>query len=186
MGSRPRSWPLAGAGAGPLCRRAYGDLRLPIDAVAEDGDRVWVRLRMRGRHTGPFVRYREGRLDQAVPPTGREIDCEQIHVLALREGRVVGPRGGAGRRDDAAAAGRVPAVPGGGAADGRLEGERAGRPGGGGGYAACCGGGIVGVTGLRGGGFAVTERSGGGFGVTERSGGGFGVTGRRGREGECR
>ncbi|MFD3891238.1 ester cyclase [Streptomyces cellulosae] len=175
MGSRPRSWPLAGAGAGPLCRRAYGDLRLPIDAAAEDGE-VWVRLRMQGRHTGPFVRYREGRLDQAVPPTGREIDCEQIHVLALREGRVVGPRGGAGRRDDAAAAGRVPAVPGGGAADGRLEGERAGRPGGGGGYAACCGGGIVGVTGLRGGGFAVTERS----------GGGFGVTGRRGREGECR
>ncbi|MGV9526390.1 ester cyclase [Streptomyces cellulosae] len=83
MGSRPRSWPLAGAGAGPLCRRAYGDLRLPIDAAAEDGE-VWVRLRMQGRHTGPFVRYREGRLDQAVPPTGREIDCEQIHVLALR------------------------------------------------------------------------------------------------------
>ncbi|MGA5705015.1 hypothetical protein ACPCK8_00795 [Streptomyces cellulosae] len=45
---------------------------------------------MQGRHTGPFVRYREGRLDQAVPPTGREIDCEQIHVLALREGRGVG------------------------------------------------------------------------------------------------
>ncbi|MER6835480.1 hypothetical protein ABT320_16115 [Streptomyces cellulosae] len=45
---------------------------------------------MQGRHTGPFVRYREGRLDQAVPPTGREIDCERIHVLHLREGRVVG------------------------------------------------------------------------------------------------
>ncbi|MEV5459709.1 hypothetical protein AB0L17_15675 [Streptomyces cellulosae] len=45
---------------------------------------------MQGRHTGPFVRYREGRLDQAVPPTGRKIDCERIHVLHLREGRVVG------------------------------------------------------------------------------------------------
>ncbi len=70
-------------------RSAYEDLRLPIDAMAEDGDRVWVRLRMQGRHTGPFVRYRDGRLDQAVPPTGREIDCEQIHVLDLHEGKVV-------------------------------------------------------------------------------------------------
>ncbi len=70
-------------------RSAYEDLRLPIDAMAEDGDRVWVRLRMRGRHTGPFVRYRDGRLDQAVPPTGREIDCEQVHVLDLKEGRIV-------------------------------------------------------------------------------------------------
>ncbi|MEU4009063.1 ester cyclase [Streptomyces pseudogriseolus] len=71
-------------------RTAYENLRLPVDAVADDGDRVWVRLRMQGRHTGPFVRYREGRLDQAVPPTGRDIDCEQIHVLDLREGRIVG------------------------------------------------------------------------------------------------
>ncbi|WP_431040317.1 ester cyclase [Streptomyces sp. P9-1] len=70
-------------------RSAYEDLRLPIDAMAENGDRVWVRLRMQGRHTGPFVRYRDGRLDQAVPPTGREIDCEQIHVLDLHEGKVV-------------------------------------------------------------------------------------------------
>ncbi|MER6881268.1 ester cyclase [Streptomyces althioticus] len=70
-------------------RSAYEDLRLPIDAMAENGDRVWVRLRMQGRHTGPFVRYRDGRLDQAVPPTGREIDCEQIHVLNLHEGKVV-------------------------------------------------------------------------------------------------
>ncbi|CAL9281309.1 Aklanonic acid methyl ester cyclase DnrD [Streptomyces sp. SudanB148_2056] len=70
-------------------RSAFEDLRLPIDAMAEDGDRVWVRLRMQGRHTGPFVRYRDGRLDQAVPPTGREIDCEQVHVLGLKEGRIV-------------------------------------------------------------------------------------------------
>ncbi|MEV5397153.1 ester cyclase [Streptomyces cellulosae] len=51
-------------------RSAYGDLRLPIDAVAEDGDRVWVR--MRGRHTGPFVRYRRGGWTRRCrPPAGR-------------------------------------------------------------------------------------------------------------------
>ncbi|MER7867760.1 ester cyclase [Streptomyces cellulosae] len=155
--------------------------------MAEDGDRVWVRLRMRGRHTGPFVRYREVRLDQAVPPTGREIDCEQIHVLALREGRVVGHEA---VRDDVTMLRQLGVFPPSPAVAPRMaawKGERAGRPGGGGGYAACCGGGIVGVTGLRGGGIVgVTGLRGGGFGVTERSGGGFGVTGRRGREGECR
>ncbi|MEU1264500.1 hypothetical protein ACPC27_13620 [Streptomyces cellulosae] len=110
-----------------------------------------------------------------MPPTGREIDCEQIHVLALREGRVVGHEA---VRDDVTTLQQLGVFPPPPAVALRMaawEGERAGHPGGGGGYAVCCGGGFVGVTGLRG----------GGFGVTERSGGGFGVTG-RGREGECR
>ncbi|MFF1675766.1 ester cyclase [Streptomyces sp. NPDC058256] len=45
---------------------------------------------MQGRQTGPFVRFRDGALDQAIPPTGRDIDFEQIHVLDLRDGKVVG------------------------------------------------------------------------------------------------
>ncbi|MFD8869904.1 MULTISPECIES: ester cyclase [unclassified Streptomyces] len=69
-------------------RSAFSDLRFPILGTARDDDQVWVRLRMRGRHTGPFVRFREGALDQAIPPTGREIDFEQIHVLGLRDGKV--------------------------------------------------------------------------------------------------
>ncbi|MGW0085317.1 ester cyclase [Streptomyces sp. NPDC003393] len=70
-------------------RSAFSDLRFPVLGTARDDDQVWVRLRMRGRHTGPFVRYRDGALDQAIPPTGRDIDFEQIHVLGLRDGKVV-------------------------------------------------------------------------------------------------
>ncbi|MFJ9711973.1 ester cyclase [Streptomyces sp. NPDC101234] len=70
-------------------RSAFADLRFPVVGIARNDDQVWVRLRMRGRHTGPFVRYRDGALDQAVPPTGRDIDFEQIHVLGLRDGKVV-------------------------------------------------------------------------------------------------
>ncbi|RPE37226.1 SnoaL-like polyketide cyclase [Streptomyces sp. Ag109_O5-1] len=70
-------------------RSAFADLRFPVAGIARNDDQVWVRLRMRGRHTGPFVRYRDGALDQAVPPTGRDIDFEQIHVLGLRDGKVV-------------------------------------------------------------------------------------------------
>ncbi|MEV1068022.1 hypothetical protein [Streptomyces sp. NPDC050263] len=36
-----------------------------------------------------MLAFRDGVLDQAVPPTGREIDFEQIHVLDLRDGKVV-------------------------------------------------------------------------------------------------
>lgn len=129
-------------------RSAYEDLRLPVDAVAEDGDRVWVRLRMQGRHTGPFVRYRDGRLDQAVPPTGREIDCEQIHVLDLREGRIVRHEA---VRDDVTMLQQLGVFPPSprwrcGWPPGRWA---VGPPGGGGGHAARRGGGVLAVTGRR-------------------------------------
>ena len=71
-------------------RSAFSDLRFPILGLAEGDDQVWVRLRMQGRHTGPFVRFRNGRLDQAIPPTGREIDFEQVHMVQIRNGRVAG------------------------------------------------------------------------------------------------
>jgi len=72
-------------------RSAFTDLRFPILGTAVDDARgqVWVRLRMQGQHTGPFVLFREGELDRAVPPTGREIDFEQIHVLTVRDAMVV-------------------------------------------------------------------------------------------------
>ncbi|MDQ0757604.1 ester cyclase [Streptomyces canus] len=70
-------------------RSAFSDLRFAVTGIVHEGDQVWVRLRMQGRQTGAFVRFRDGVLDQAVPPTGREIDFEQIHVLGLRDGKVV-------------------------------------------------------------------------------------------------
>jgi predicted ester cyclase len=76
--------------SGAWMRYAFSDLRFPLLGVARNDDQVWVRLRMQGRHTGAFVRFRDGALDQAVPPTGREIDYEQIHVLDVRDGKVVG------------------------------------------------------------------------------------------------
>jgi hypothetical protein len=69
-------------------RSAFSDLRFPILGIAHNDDQVWVRLRMQGRHSGPFVRFRDGSLDQAIPPTGWDINFEQIHVLDLRDGQV--------------------------------------------------------------------------------------------------
>lgn len=80
--------------AGPLAtgawlRSTYSDLAFPEFDLAERGDQIWCRLRMRGRQTGPIVRFRDGELDQVFPPTGREIDVEHVHVVTVRDGQIV-------------------------------------------------------------------------------------------------
>ncbi|SOF02388.1 SnoaL-like polyketide cyclase [Streptomyces sp. OV198] len=70
-------------------RSAFDGLRLPVLKSIHHDDQVWVRLRMQGRHSGAFVLFKDGALDQVVPPTGREIDFEQIHVLSLRDRKVI-------------------------------------------------------------------------------------------------
>ncbi|MGQ4431208.1 ester cyclase [Streptomyces sp. SAS_260] len=89
-------------------RSAFTDLAFPVQDVAHNDHQVWLRLRMRGRHTGSFVRFRDGALDQAIPPTGRDIDFEQIHVLDLRDGKVAGHEA---VRDDVAMLGQLGAFP---------------------------------------------------------------------------
>src|ERR1700749_4268391 len=57
--------------AGPLAssawfRSAFTGLDFPILGTAVNDGQVWVRLRMQGRHTGPFVLYRDGRPDRVL------------------------------------------------------------------------------------------------------------------------
>ncbi|WP_262060215.1 ester cyclase [Streptomyces sp. STR69] len=89
-------------------RSAFSDLTFPVLGIAHNDEQVWLRLRMRGRHAGPFVRFRDGALGQAIPPTGRDVDFEQIHVLDLRDGKVVGHEA---VRDDVAMLGQLGIFP---------------------------------------------------------------------------
>jgi steroid delta-isomerase-like uncharacterized protein len=65
-------------------RTAVPDLRGRIDDVIVDGDRAVVRLTMSGTQTGPldFVRLQ-------LPPTGRAVSLEQIHIVRVVDGRIV-------------------------------------------------------------------------------------------------
>lgn len=56
--------------SGAWMRFAFSGLTFPVLGIARNDEQVWVRLRMQGRHTGPFVRFRDGALDQAIPPPG--------------------------------------------------------------------------------------------------------------------
>jgi ketosteroid isomerase-like protein len=72
-------------------RSAFTDLRFPVldTGIDEQRGQVFLRVHMQGRHTGPFVLFRDEKLDKIIPPTGRELDYEQIHVLGVRDGKVV-------------------------------------------------------------------------------------------------
>ncbi|MFB7500176.1 ester cyclase [Streptomyces sp. NPDC056161] len=100
--------PAGALASGAWLRSAFSGLRFAVLGVAHNDDQVWIRLRMQGRHTGPFVRFRDGKLDQAVPPTGREIDVEQIHLLDVRDGKVVRHEG---VRDDITMLGQLGVFP---------------------------------------------------------------------------
>lgn len=78
--------------SGAWMRAAFTDLRFPVldSGFDEERGQVFVRVHMHGRHDGPFVLFRDEKLDKIIPPTGREIDYEQIHVLTVRDGKVVG------------------------------------------------------------------------------------------------
>jgi predicted ester cyclase len=70
-------------------RYAFPDLHFQIIDTAEQDARVFVRLRMQGTHTAPFVQFKDGELAQIVPPTGKRIDFEQIHMLLIEDGRAL-------------------------------------------------------------------------------------------------
>ena len=91
-------------------RSAFTGLRFPVLATGVDDERgqVFARVRMQGRHTGPFVLFRDGKLDKILPPTGREMDYEQIHVLTVRDGKVAGHEA---VRDDMTMLGQLGAFP---------------------------------------------------------------------------
>jgi len=94
-------------------RSAFSGLTFTVTDAAYDGGKVWLRLRMSGLHTGAFVRYTDGKLEQAIAPTGRRIDFEQIHVLEVVDGLVVGHEA---VRDDVTMLGQLgvfPPTPGG-------------------------------------------------------------------------
>ncbi|KPI18979.1 flavin reductase domain protein FMN-binding protein [Actinobacteria bacterium OK074] len=60
-------------------RDAFPDLRTEIEDIVEDGDRLAVRWRSTGRHTGTFL---------GVPPTGRPVEVSGA-TFARFDGRAV-------------------------------------------------------------------------------------------------
>jgi steroid delta-isomerase-like uncharacterized protein len=67
---------------------AFPDNRHEVEEVIADGDKVVLRCTLTGTHMGPFM---------GIPPTGRRIEVNEIHIYRLEDGKAVEHRAG---RDD--------------------------------------------------------------------------------------
>ena len=67
---------------------AFPDNRHEVKEVIAEGDRVVLRCTLSGTHEGPFM---------GIPPTGRRIEVNEIHIYRLKGGKAVEHRAG---RDD--------------------------------------------------------------------------------------
>ena len=59
---------------------AIPDMRLDIEDVVAEGEKVLVRLRIRGTQQGELL---------GIPPTGRALDVAVLDLFQIRDGRLV-------------------------------------------------------------------------------------------------
>jgi predicted ester cyclase len=59
---------------------AFPDFNCTIEDIVADGDKVWIRLKGTGTHTGPFM----GR-----PPTGRSFTETTFDECVVKDGKIV-------------------------------------------------------------------------------------------------
>jgi predicted ester cyclase len=59
---------------------AFPDVRVSVDSIGAEGDRVWVRITMQGTQHGPFM---------GMPPTGRTFAATTVNELRLENGKIV-------------------------------------------------------------------------------------------------
>ena len=67
---------------------AFPDNRHEVEDVVALDDKVVLRCTLTGTHEGPFM---------GIPPTGRKIEVNEIHIYRLKDGKAVEHRAG---RDD--------------------------------------------------------------------------------------
>ena len=80
-------------------RRAFPDLRVSVEDLVAEGDRVVARVTMRGTHQGDF---------QGLAPTGKEVQVRAIEIFRISNGKIIEHWGHA---DDLTASLRQPEQP---------------------------------------------------------------------------
>jgi steroid delta-isomerase-like uncharacterized protein len=60
-------------------RQAFPDLRVTVEDLIVEGDKVVARLRFRGTHRGEL---------DGIAPTGRQVDCTGIVISRIEGGKI--------------------------------------------------------------------------------------------------
>jgi steroid delta-isomerase-like uncharacterized protein len=59
---------------------AFPDAMITIEDSAAEGDRLWLRYRLKGTHEGEFM---------GIPATGKSIDVQGLDIVRIRDGKAV-------------------------------------------------------------------------------------------------
>jgi steroid delta-isomerase-like uncharacterized protein len=61
-------------------RAAFPDLKLTIEEIIAEGDKVWARMTARGTHRGQFM---------GLPPTGKSFAITVVDICRFENGKIV-------------------------------------------------------------------------------------------------
>ena len=64
-----------------MFRSAFPDLKVTVDEMLQDGDKVITRCRWSGTHHGEFM---------GIPPTGNSFEIGGIDIVEFKDGRGIG------------------------------------------------------------------------------------------------
>jgi predicted ester cyclase len=78
------------AGQVKAMKTTFPDLRMSIDTILAEGNKVAARVTTRGTNTGPLVGLPAfGRLETPVAPTGKLVTGTGIYVFTVSDGKIV-------------------------------------------------------------------------------------------------
>jgi predicted ester cyclase len=83
--------PFAGGIEGQIraMRTTFPDLRMSIDEIFAEGNKVAACVTVRGTNTGPLVGLPAfGRLATPIPPTGKSVTAGGTYVFTASDGRI--------------------------------------------------------------------------------------------------
>jgi predicted ester cyclase len=55
---------------------AFPDVRVSVESIGAEGDRVWVRITVRGTQLGPYMR---------LPPTGKTFEATTVNEVRIEK-----------------------------------------------------------------------------------------------------
>ena len=71
-------------------KTAFPDLRMTIDEIVAEGDRVAIRVTTHATNTGPLVGLPAfGRLEKPVPPTGQSVTGSGMYMFTISDGKIL-------------------------------------------------------------------------------------------------
>jgi len=69
--------------------KGFPDFQMAIEDIVAEGDKVWVRLKSTGTHTGEFYLPTPSGKIMTLAPTGKKITIKSVNIRRVVEGKII-------------------------------------------------------------------------------------------------